>query len=132
MSADNARDLARVWLQSARDTLRVAEWASNTGLYADAVFNAQQTAEKALKAYLLFHTREFPFTHDLRYLQDLCRRLDATFGSLDLEAIKLNEYYTEPRYLDTAISHRQYTDAVAIQAVQFARNVLAVVEPRMV
>lgn len=92
MSADNAQDLARVWLRSARNSLRMAEIAHREGLYADAVCNAQQTAEKALKAYLLFHTREFPFTHDLAYLQGLCERLDAGFSALAIACDRLTEY----------------------------------------
>ncbi len=132
MSAANAQDLARVWLRSARDSLRMAEVAHREGLYADAVFNAQQTAEKALKAYLLFHTREFPFTHDLAYLQGLCERLDVSFTALIGACDRLTEYYTEPRYPETIISWQNYTEPLAAEAVQLARNVFAVVEPRMV
>jgi HEPN domain-containing protein len=35
-------------------------------------YHAQQCAEKHLKAYLVFHAIDFPFTHNLRRLLELC------------------------------------------------------------
>jgi HEPN domain-containing protein len=132
MSVDNARELGRVWLETARNSLRVAQLAYGGGLYADAVFNTQQAAEKALKAYLLFHTREFPFTHNLLHLRNLCQALDSSFGSLELEVATLNNYYMETRYAQTIITLQSYTEPIAAEAIRLARNVLAVVEPLMI
>jgi HEPN domain-containing protein len=58
------------WLRVAAADLRLAEVAVEldppiTGL---ALYHAQQVAEKALKAYLVFRGQVFPFTHNLSEL----------------------------------------------------------------
>ncbi|MGB9610524.1 MAG: HEPN domain-containing protein [Bryobacteraceae bacterium] len=58
------------WLESAASDLRLARLASqHRGVRREQIcFHAQQAAEKALKAVLLFQEMEFPFTHDLEEL----------------------------------------------------------------
>lgn len=58
---------------------------------------AQQAAEKALKAILIFHQIEFPFTHNLATLRDLIpsgwdvKQVEANLG-------RLSEYAVASRY----------------------------------
>jgi len=59
-----------------------------------ACFHSQQCAEKYLKALLLTRTNEFPKTHDLIHLNDLCRAngiltefSEAMLGELSLHAV---------------------------------------------
>lgn len=59
-------------------------------------FHCQQFVEKALKAFLVFHSADFPRTHNLEYLKELCARIDADFTSLDVEPLEL--YAVEIRY----------------------------------
>ncbi len=131
MSESNAQELARIWLQSAQDSLRTADIAQREGLFANAVFNARQAAEKALKAYLLFHTREFPYTHDLAYERGLGEKCDAEFTVPATACGRLTEVYTEPRYPETIISLNAYTGLIAAEATQLARQVLEFIAPRM-
>ena len=59
----------RQWLAYADDDLRVARHAlsmQETPPFRVIGFHAQQCAEKHLKAYLVFHGVDFPFTHSLR------------------------------------------------------------------
>jgi HEPN domain-containing protein len=65
--ADRLLDLAREDLAAAK-ALEEAEGvsASKSG------FNAQQAVEKALKAALAGHGEDFPFTHDIALLIELC------------------------------------------------------------
>lgn len=65
---------ARLWVRQARTDLRTAELALATpDLDPDpACYHAQQAAEKALKAVLVFLQIDYPFTHDL---DDIRRRL---------------------------------------------------------
>lgn len=48
--------------------------------YLDTVtFHCQQAVEKYLKAYLIFLSTPFKFTHDLVYLLDLITQIDSEF-----------------------------------------------------
>jgi HEPN domain-containing protein len=73
-------DDPREWLNRARSNLiRAASCRGLVGVYLeDACFDAQQAAEKAIKAVLLSRSVEFPWTHDLGQLLDLARQ--ATVG----------------------------------------------------
>lgn len=67
---DERLEEAQEWLRVASDDLRLADAAIAlqppiTGL---ALYHAQQAAEKALKAYLVYRGRTFRFTHDLTEL----------------------------------------------------------------
>jgi len=67
-------DLARELLGLARDDRVAAEAMLEIGTISDSIvgFHAQQAVEKALKAALAARALEFPFTHDLAVLVDLC------------------------------------------------------------
>lgn len=63
------------WIQFAEEDLRLAEHAlqlSSGCPYRLIVYHAQQCAEKYIKAYLVFHEIDFPYTHNLRKLLQLC------------------------------------------------------------
>ncbi len=64
---------ARQWLQYAAEDLVTAERiaVSRTMPPRNACYLAQQTAEKAIKAALVFLRIPFPFRHDLDFLRDL-------------------------------------------------------------
>jgi HEPN domain-containing protein len=63
-----------------------------------ACFHAQQAAEKYLKAYLTHAGVEFPFTHNLSKLIELCARCDSLFKTLAAAADSLSPYAVELRY----------------------------------
>lgn len=71
MSVQNEE--ARQWLRYAAEDLVTAERiaASRTMPPRNACYHAQQTAEKAIKAALVFLQIPFPFRHDLDFLRDL-------------------------------------------------------------
>ncbi len=65
----------RKWIQFADEDLRLAEHAlklSSGCPYRLIAYHAQQCAEKYIKAFLVFHEIEFPYTHNLRKLLQLC------------------------------------------------------------
>lgn len=76
----------KIWLAYAEDDLKVAKviiQSTNTSVIA-VLFHAQQCAEKALKAYLVYHTITFRRSHDLAELVKACalrhvRRLIMSF-----------------------------------------------------
>ena len=94
-----ARELAREWLAKADVDLSAARALLATAAHFDAVaFHAQQAAEKALKAFLVWHQVEFPKTHDIKRLLVLCRHDDAALARALAAAAELTPYGAEYRY----------------------------------
>ncbi|MBI3048963.1 MAG: HEPN domain-containing protein [Acidobacteria bacterium] len=102
MPADDAARVADVrgWLSKAAIDLRAGRHASaaDPPLLDDAVFHAQQAAEKSLKAFLAWHDRPFRKTHDLAELGRACVELDVSLEPLLREAASLTEYAWKFRY----------------------------------
>jgi len=60
------------WLRRAKSNLARAKQPKPTeALWEDLCFDAEQAAEKAVKAILVFHAVDFPKTHDIRALLTL-------------------------------------------------------------
>ena len=59
----------REWLNRAHSNLAIARSRADSSVYLeDLCFNAQQAAEKALKAVCILHHIEYPYIHDLAAL----------------------------------------------------------------
>ncbi len=69
-----------------------------------AAYFTQQSAEKALKGYLVFKGQPIPKTHDLEKLVTDCIKYDATFSQLFDNAEALSPYATYTRYPDDRFS----------------------------
>lgn len=61
-------------------------------------FHAQQAVEKALKAAIASRDREFPFTHDLGLLMQLCQDAGLELPAALMEADRLTAYAAAIRY----------------------------------
>ncbi|MCX5809947.1 MAG: HEPN domain-containing protein [Proteobacteria bacterium] len=61
-------------------------------------FHAQQAAEKALKAVLLFHKIDFAWTHDITELTDIFEEAGITLPEDFQDAGDLTPYAVESRY----------------------------------
>lgn len=59
-------------------------------------FHCQQAAEKFLKAFLVYHEIDFPKTHNLEYLIELCSHIDPGFSEINL--LNLTDFGVEMRY----------------------------------
>lgn len=70
---DRIVTLAERWMSYARQDLQAAKTLMNedSGFTQQICFLSQQTAEKAIKAGLIFLQIEFPFVHNLDHLRDL-------------------------------------------------------------
>jgi HEPN domain-containing protein len=72
--------------------------------YLDTVtFHCQQAVEKYLKAYLIFQSLEFRFSHDLVYLLDLITQKDSDFENYYNTVSELQGYAVEIRYPNETI-----------------------------
>jgi len=63
-------------------------------------FHCQQAAEKYLKSYLTRHQIEFPKTHSMMMLINLCSVADSSFKEKLSNADMLTDYAVEIRYPD--------------------------------
>ena len=61
-------------------------------------WDCQQCAEKYLKAFLVRHSSQFPFKHDLNELGTLCLDVDPDFRLISDELSELNSYGPNIRY----------------------------------
>jgi HEPN domain-containing protein len=89
------------WLLIAQEDLDSAKYLFlvpfTTGL-----FHIQQSAEKALKAYIILKKGMVIKTHDLVRLIDICMEFDKDFESLRLFAAVLTPYEVAGRYPETS------------------------------
>ena len=88
------------WLIHAESDLRMARLGEHdkTVLPQQVCFHAQQAAEKALKAVLLYARIDFPLTHDLQELLDLLEHDSINPPSEIQGAGSLTPYAVETRY----------------------------------
>jgi HEPN domain-containing protein len=81
----------------------------------DLCFDAQQAAEKAIKAISIGRHEEFPFVHDLEELLRLLKRNGLKVPKYVRQAEELSRYAVVTRYpgLADPVTHRQYRRARA-------------------
>lgn len=118
----------KAWLLYAHDDLAIAKLiliSPNIGI-SSALFHAQQCAEKALKAYLIFNSTQIPRTHDLIKLTLACVKLDIEFESILTLAAELNPYSTQVRYPEDYYSMLHTT--IAEQAILCASQIYVFAE----
>jgi HEPN domain-containing protein len=111
------------FLQAESDLRSVADLAKN-GHYAKACFNAQQAAEKALKALAFFRGADLVKSHSLATIaKDL-----KINGELAGFSSKLDLYYLTARYPDAlpdhAVPSENFDAIMAEEALQMAREFL--------
>jgi HEPN domain-containing protein len=91
-------------------------------------YHAQQCAEKYLKAYLVLRGIDFPFTHNIAHLLELCPP-DATWGASLEEADTLTRYAIVARYpgpgTDVSADHARLAAEVAARVREVVRQALA-------
>ena len=119
-STDRLADTAR-WLRHAEEDLITAETFLGHSRVAprQCCWHAQQAAEKALKAVLIFLQIDFPRTHDLNILRDLVpERWQLKNALPNLGA--LNRWAVQARYPEDG---QGATETDASTAVEHARSV---------
>lgn len=92
--------LIKNWLSLAEENFLFAKAGMKEDFspYHTVCFMCQSSAEKYLKAFLLWNGWELKKTHDLSELLDLCLEYNDSFEYLFPECELLNGYITEGRY----------------------------------
>ncbi len=108
-------DDPREWLNRARSNLAKAKTRIVDVYWEDLCFDAQQAAEKAIKAVLIHHGVEFPYVHDLNRLLALLETRGLAIPDAVRRAARLTRYATITRYpgVPEPVSEAQYREAVA-------------------
>ena len=97
--------------------------------YLDTVtFHCQQAVEKYLKAFLVFLSKPFRFSHDLVYLLDLISENDPDFAKYYDSISELQGYAVEIRYPDETIFLSQEN---VKQAISIAKDVRDFITKKM-
>lgn len=107
---------AREWLNRAKSNL-AQEKTKTEGIYLeDLCFNAQQCAEKAIKALLIELGLKFPYTHNVTELLTLVEKSGQKIPEEIKRAGILSDYAVESRYpgIFEPVTEEEYQEAVTI------------------
>lgn len=115
----SSRDLARLLLARAAEDATAASELLLIGRVTDAIvaFHAQQAVEEVLKAVLASREIDFPLTHDLRALEELCTSNGIATPAELADVDRLTPYAARARYEapDPATVGRKTAIALATQ-----------------
>ncbi len=120
----------RAWLRRSHSNLARARQGRTAPeiLYADLCFDAQQAAEKAIKAVLVSQATPFPKTHVIERLLDLVGGSGIEVPPNLCDAAALSDYATHTRYPGPAeaVTEEEWRQAVQLaeQVVQWAEGVV--------
>ena len=121
-------DDPREWLNRARSNLAVAKNRIPDAYLEDLCFEAQQAAEKAVKAMFVKRGIPHPYVHDLDHLLLLLEKTGEIVPDNVGKARKLTAYALITRYPGVArpVSEQEYAEAVEIAeaVVQWAQEQL--------
>lgn len=118
------------WRKKANEDLESAKILNeNNGANSIIAFHSQQAAEKMLKAFFLYKTKETIHGHSLAYLLKRCKNQDSAFDEIEDHIYILDDYYIETRYpADTPID---ITDTDAKRSIESAEIVLEFISEKI-
>ncbi len=93
-----------------------------------AVYHTQQCAEKALKAFLVFHTQEISKIHDLRILLEKGIYFDTSLEDIYDDCLILNPFSTLYRYPEGDLMPSK---SEVVEAVKSAENILTIIREKI-
>ena len=111
------------WIDHADEDMRLAQDAmtisNHKPPYRLIAYHSQQCAEKYLKAYLVFYSIDFPYTHNISILLELCSE-HATWPAKLKDAEELTAYAITTRYPGES---EEVTKIDAGRAIEIAQQV---------
>ncbi|PKL56245.1 MAG: DNA-binding protein, partial [Methanomicrobiales archaeon HGW-Methanomicrobiales-5] len=104
------------WLGRARSSLNLSSAKTSGVLYEDLCFQAQQAAEKALKAVFVSRKIPYPYTHDINALLSGLEQQGIAIPEPLWRAVTLTSFASSTRYpgTTTPVTKEEYTGAVLI------------------
>jgi len=133
MKPDPKKEAVR-WLTQAEEELKDAELLVKAKRFYLSLYLCQQSAEKALKAYLYLKEEELIFTHSVSVLLRMAVTIDREFETIKT-AKRLDDYYIPTRYpngLPGGIPAHYYDDEEeAKRARELCIKVVRLVQKKM-
>ncbi|MGB9596671.1 MAG: HEPN domain-containing protein [Candidatus Poribacteria bacterium] len=133
MRPDNRKEAFR-WLAQAEEEIKDVEFLMNAKRYYLSLFLCQQSAEKALKAYIYFKEEEHLHTHSVSDLIKLASEIDSDFSSIK-SAKRLDDYYIPTRYpngLPGDIPAKYYDDPEEVKrALNLSKEIIKLVKSKI-
>jgi len=132
MSNEKQRDEALRWLRQSQSDLEAAQHSAQGTKYEWACFQAQQAAEKAVKALWIAHDLD-PWGHSVRALIEHCpnESIRAALDALRNKASALDKLYIPTRYpngLPDVAPTDSYTNDEADTAIGAAHEIIRVAQ----
>jgi HEPN domain-containing protein len=120
----------RAWFKRAAEDLRAADHAlrADPPLLEDLLFHCQQAAEKALKGFLVWHSKPFRKTHSLEEIGEACLAIDSSLKATIDPVVPLTQYAWEFRYPGDP---EEPTIEEADEALALARKTFEAVSARL-
>jgi len=109
------------WIARAKSSLVLASVKTPGVLFEDLCFQAQQAAEKALKAVFVARKIPYPYSHDINALLSGLEKHGIAIPETLWSAVTLTSYASDTRYpgITTPVTREEY-----IEAVRLAQHVL--------
>lgn len=104
------------WLNRARSSMSLAYAQSDETYYEDLCYQAEQAAEKAIKAIFIFLNYPFPYTHDIHHLLTLLEDEGVKIPEEILQAERLSVYAVQTRYpgFSVPVEEKHYLQALSL------------------
>jgi HEPN domain-containing protein len=95
---------------------------------------AEQTAQVALKAFIIANRRRYIWEHSVQELAQICSQYDKDFVGLVEYGKILDRYYIPTRYPDAlpspVVPYKTYTEKDALESIGFAENIIDLVKQK--
>lgn len=120
----------KTWFSKAKEDLLWTKHSLEGEIYYGACFSAQQSAEKCLKAFLIYHKSSLRKVHDLLALLEECVEIDKEYDKIRELLEVLSPYYIETRYPiyeDLIVFDKKRAE----QAYEFAQKVIEFTQNRI-
>ena len=128
-------ETARRWLAQAEHSLMVGRSLLAQEFWSDACFQAEQTAQLALKAFLFLQGRRFAHIHSVRELALECVGYGEEFLAFVDSGGILDRYYLATRYPDAvaapAVPFQTFARREAEQALGYATEMVELVRSKV-
>jgi len=122
----------KAWIDIADEDLEIAQFSLTSKKkcpYRLIAFHAQQSVEKYLKSFLIYKNVQFPYTHSIVLLIDLCSEVATDWIEEIKEAEELTPYAINARYPDEIFDVNR---EMAVRGVFIAHNVRNIVRKALV
>jgi HEPN domain-containing protein len=116
MTGTRSPDNPKEWLSRAKSSLALARAVTPEIFYEDGCFQAQQAAEKAIKAVFVRQGMRHPYTHDINALLSVIADARITIPEPVWAAVALTTYASAARYPGSGspVTKEEYREALTL------------------